>query len=63
MDLKELKEQLAHTEQEFETALAQCHRCDGAIQMIQHLINEAETGVVSPPETFADSTVDNNPTQ
>ena len=59
MELAELKEQLAHTEHEFEVALAQCHRCDGAIQMIRHLINEAETGVASPPETFADSTVDN----
>jgi hypothetical protein len=61
VDLKKLKDQLAHTTQEFEQAIAHANRCDGAIQILKHLINELETGIESAPETFADGTVDNAP--
>lgn len=41
--LSTLKTQLAHLETEFEEAKAHCSRCDGAIQVVKHLISEAET--------------------
>ena len=50
MELDVLKEQLAHTEKEYETALAHLYRCDGAIQTLRHLIKELETPPVPDPE-------------
>lgn len=42
MTIEKLKAQLAMTEAEFEVAKAHVSRCDGAIQMLKHLLFEAE---------------------
>ena len=44
-----LREQLAETEVEFEQAKAHLYRCDGSIQLLKHLIAQAEK-----PETPAE---------
>ena len=48
LSLESLKEQLAAVELEIEQAKAHVYRCDGSIQLLKHLITEAET-----PETPA----------
>ena len=40
--LDSLRTQLHETEIEFEQARSQMYRCDGAIQILQHLIADAE---------------------
>lgn len=42
VDLDKLKDQLATSEHEFEMAKAHVSRCDGAIQVLKHLIAQAE---------------------
>lgn len=42
MKLDELKAQLATTENDMEQAKAAVYRCDGAIQILQHLIKEEQ---------------------
>ena len=44
-----LREQLTETEVEFEQAKAHLYRCDGSIQLLKHLIAQAEK-----PETPAE---------
>lgn len=41
-DIASLKEQLAHTESEFEQAKASLYRCDGVIALLKHMIKDAE---------------------
>lgn len=45
-----LKKQLEHTKQEFEQAKAHVIRCDGAIQLLEHLIKEAEAEALKVTE-------------
>ncbi len=40
--IESLREQLAATEIELEQAKAHLYRCDGSIQLLRHLISEAE---------------------
>ena len=40
--LESLRKQLAETEAEWEQARAHLYRCDGAIQLLRHLIAESE---------------------
>lgn len=42
VSISELETQLAHTEQELELAKSHVHRCDGAIQLLKHLIEGAK---------------------
>lgn len=42
ISISELEIQLAHTEHELELSKAHVHRCDGAIQLLKHLIEEAK---------------------
>ena len=46
--LESLKEQLASTEQELEQARAHVYRCDGALQLLRHLISQAEAPESAP---------------
>ena len=48
INLESLKTQLAQTEVELEQAKAHLYRCDGVVQMLKHLIAQAEI-----PETPA----------
>ena len=42
IQIETLREQLATTEQELEHARAHVYRCDGVIQLLKHLIQQAE---------------------
>ena len=42
LTVETLREQLASTELELENARAHVYRCDGAIQVLKHLITVAE---------------------
>lgn len=48
LNLAELESQLAHTENELELAKAHTHRCDGAIQLLKHLIQDAKKETKEP---------------
>lgn len=50
LSLETLKEQLMSLEQEFEVAKANVHRCDGAIQVLKHIITGAEAPDKTPVE-------------
>lgn len=43
ISIEVLKDQLAKSEQEHEIARSYVYRCDGAIQILKHLISLAET--------------------
>lgn len=51
-----LQEQLVATEAEFEQAKAHCHRCEGALAMLKHILadtqqsNVVEGELISPPQ-------------
>jgi hypothetical protein len=47
--LESLKEQLVASENELEQAKSHVYRCDGATQLLKHLIQQAETP--EKPET------------
>lgn len=51
LTLDELKEQLAQTEAELEASKAHVYRCDGAIQVLKHLIELAQTETEPSKET------------
>lgn len=42
ISLEELQAQLTATEVEFDRAKAHVHRCDGAVQLLKHFIEEAK---------------------
>ncbi len=49
MTLDDLKKQLDSTEAEFEAAKAHVHRCDGAIQVLNHFIADEEAKIAAEP--------------
>ena len=49
LSLESLKEQLAAVEQEMEQAKSHVYRCDGSIQLLRHLIKQAEAETPEKP--------------
>ena len=52
LELEQLQTQLASTETELEQAKAHVYRCDGALQMLKHMIAQikAATSQEEPPK-------------